>query len=211
MMSSPWLGIPLEDYEGHMSSVGVRQLTVLSELFKCALDRCRPESVAVVGIAGGNGLEQIDSVTTKRIVGIDINQNYLTEVQQRFATLPGLELHCCDLTRNQLAITPVQLVHTALVFEHTGLGLALETALSLVAPGGRLSVVLQLPSKQEQDVASTSYTSMSRLKQSFTLIDSDEFQRLLEQHGFQVVECENRPLPAGKALWMGIFAKGSSR
>src|SRR5229473_1936879 len=97
-MSNPWLSIPLEDYERHMSSPGVQQLTVLAELFKRALDYCLPESVAVLGIAGGNGLEQIDCAATKRIVGVDINQRYLDEVQRRFGTLAGLELHCRDLT-----------------------------------------------------------------------------------------------------------------
>jgi hypothetical protein len=88
------------------------------------------------------------------------------------------------------------------------LGRALENALSLVAPGGRLSVVLQLPSEQEQGVASTGYTSMQTLKQDFVLIDTGEFQRLLEQKGFQLLDQENRSLPAGKALWLGVFAKG---
>ena len=207
-MSNPWLSIRLEDYEGHMSSAGVRQLTVLAELFKSALDRCRPESVAVLGVAGGNGFEQIDCKATKRIVGVDINQRYLDEVQRRFGTLPGLELHCRDLAERGFSLAPVMLVHAGLIFEHVGLGLALENALSLVAPGGGFSVVLQLPSEDEQGVASTSYTSMQRLKQDFMLIDIGEFQRLLEQKGFQIVEQENRSLPAGKAFWLGIFSQG---
>jgi SAM-dependent methyltransferase len=206
-MSNPWLSIPLEDYEGHMGSAGVRQLAVLAELFKCALDRCLPESVAVLGVAGGNGLEQIDSAATKRIVGVDINQRYLDEVQRRFGTLAGLELHCRDLAERDFSLAPVALVHAALIFEHAGLGLAFENALSLVAPGGRLSVVLQLSSEDEQGVASTSYTSMQKLKQDFVLIDIGEFQRLLEQKGFQLVEQEDRSLRAGKALWLGVFTK----
>ena len=92
-MPNPWLSIPLEDYEGHMGSAGVQQLSVLSELFKRALDRCLPESVAVLGIAGGNGLEHIDDAVTKRIVGVDINERYLYKVQRRFGALAGLELH----------------------------------------------------------------------------------------------------------------------
>jgi Zn-dependent alcohol dehydrogenase len=206
-MSNPWLSIPLEDYEGHMGSAGVRQLAALAELFKCALDRCLPESVAVLGVAGGNGLEQIDSAATKRIVGVDINQRYLDEVQRRFGTLAGLELHCRDLAERDFSLAPVALVHAALIFEHAGLGLAFENALSLVAPGGRLSVVLQLSSEDEQGVASTSYTSMQKLKQDFVLIDIGEFQCLLEQKGFQLVEQEDRSLRAGKALWLGVFTK----
>jgi hypothetical protein len=72
-MSNPWLSISLEDYETHMGSEGVRQLSISAELFKCALDCCLPESVAVLGVAGGNGLEQIDCTAIKRIVGVDIN------------------------------------------------------------------------------------------------------------------------------------------
>ena len=206
-MSNPWLSIPLEDYEGHMGSAGVQQLTALAELFKRALDLCLPESVAVLGIAGGNGLEQIDYAVTKRIVGVDINPRYLEEVRRRFGTLAGLELHCGDLAERDFSLAPVALVHAALIFEHAGLGVALENALSLVAPGGRLSVVLQLPSVDEQGVSSTSYTSMQTLKQDFELIEINEFQRLLGQKGFRRVEREIRSLPAGKALWVGVFAQ----
>ena len=67
--------------------------------------------------------------------------------------------------------------------------------------------MLQLPSEDEQGVASTSYKSMQTLKQDFALIDISEFQRLLGQKGFQLVEQENRSLPAGKALWLGVFAE----
>jgi threonine dehydrogenase-like Zn-dependent dehydrogenase len=206
-MSNPWLSIPLEDYEGHMDSADVGQLMVLAELFKCALDRCLPESVAVLGVAGGNGLEQIDCAGTKRIVGVDINQRYLDEVQRRFGALAGLELHCRDLGKPDFSVAPVALVHAALILEHVGLGCALENALSLVASGGRLSVVLQLPSEEEGGVAATSYASMQTLKQDFALIDVSAFQRLLDRKGFQLVEQEDRQLPAGKALWLGVFAQ----
>src|SRR5258708_14839819 len=102
-----------------MGSAGVQQLSALSELFKRALDRCLPESVAVLGVAGGNGLEQINCAATKRIVGVDIIQRYL-EVQRRFGTLAGLELHCRDFAERDLSLAPVALVHAALIFEHVG-------------------------------------------------------------------------------------------
>ncbi len=208
-MSNPWLSIPLEDYEGHMGSPGVRQLTALGELFKRALDYRLPESVAVLGVAGGNGLDQIDCAVTKRIIGVDINPRYLDEVQRRFGPgkFTGLELYCHDLAERDLSLAPVALVHAALIFEHAGLGRALENALSLVAPRGCLSVVLQLPSKDGQDVTPTSYTSIQTLKQDFALIDVKEFQGLLGHKGFQLVEQEDRLLPGGKMLWLGVFAQ----
>lgn len=205
-MSNPWLDIPLADYEGHMSAEEVGQLAVLAELFKCALGHCRPKSVAVLGIAGGNGLEQIDQSVTNRIVGVDINEYYLDAVQQRFGELDGLELHRRDLTQPACSIAPVAMVHAALIFEHVGLGAALENALALVMPGGNLSIVLQLPSVAQQGVASTRYISMQTLKSDFTLIDKDELQRLLRLKGFQLIKQEHRSLPAAKALWLGVFA-----
>ena len=205
--SNPWLSIPLEDYEGHMGSAGVRQLPALSELFKRALEFCRPASVAILGVAGGNGLEQIECGVTKRIVGLDINPRYLDEVRQRFGALAGLELHCLDLAERGMGVAPVALVHAALIFEHAGLGHALENAVSLVAPGGKLSVVLQLPGLEQQDVASTGYTSMLSLKQGFAMIDIAGFQGLLEQRGFRLLEQDYRSLHAGKAFWLGVFAR----
>jgi hypothetical protein len=48
---------------------------------------------------------------------------------------------------------------------------------------------------------------MQSVKQCFALIDIANLQNLLEQKGFQLVMQERRALPAGKALWLGIFAK----
>ena len=93
---NPWLEVPLADYENHMNSAGVEQLAALSELFAEALAYCQPESVAVIGIAGGNGLDRVDNTVTRRVVGIDINPAYLDAVRQRFEQMPGLELICAD-------------------------------------------------------------------------------------------------------------------
>ena len=72
------------------------------------------------------------------------------------------------------------LVHAELIFKHVGLGLALENALLSVAPGGGFTVVLQLPSEEERDVASTSYTSLQTLKQDFHV---DRHRRVLTLAG----------------------------
>jgi len=204
-MANPWLTVPLSDYEGHMRSANVEQLDALSELFAKALAFARPASVAILGIAGGNGLEHIDSALTERIVGIDVNDAYLEAVRERYASLPGLELHCLDLAKETLPLEPVQLVHAALVFEHAGVGQPLDNALSLVAPRGTLSIVLQLPSHTEAGVSPTAFATLQNLKPHFTLIDPQWLVTTLESRGLKLKEQVPRPLPAGKALWMGIF------
>jgi hypothetical protein len=206
-MANPWLSIPLADYEGHMNAPQVHQLEALSDLFAEALTQRRPESVALLGIAGGNGLDRIDHAITKRVVGLDLNPSYLEAVRGRYAGGEHLELCCVDLAEQRVALEPVQLVHAALVFEHAGVGLCLDNALSLVAPGGALSIVLQLPAELDQNVGTSPFPSMQTLKSRFALIDPVWLQNALAKHGFRLTHETRRRLPAGKAFWMGIFGR----
>ena len=203
-MPNPWLAVPLAEYEGHMAAPDVRQLAALSDLFAEALAYCRPESIAILGVAGGNGLERIDSRATLRVVGLDVNPSYLDAVRERHAGLRGLELHCTDLAGEMPALAAVQLVHAALIFEHAGLGRCLDNALALAAPGGALSVVLQLPGDGES-IAPGASPAIQSLKPHFSLIDPARFRETLEDRGFRLAYQTRCPLPAGKAFWMGIF------
>lgn len=211
MASSPWLGVPLEDYEGHMSAAEVGQLSVLARMFESVVAARRPESLAVVGVAGGNGLDLIDPSVTKRVVGIDVNQAYLDAVRSRFAaSLPGLELYRCDLSQrpaNMPEMMPVTLVHAALIFEHAGMDTAFDTAVSLVAPGGTMSVVLQLPSVSEAGVAATRFTSLQTLKERFQLIPPQDLEQKMSSRGFVLDWQQEQLLPAGKAFWMGVYSR----
>jgi SAM-dependent methyltransferase len=206
-MENPWLSVPLEDYEGHMKSAGVRQLTALSDLFADAIAFCRPASIALLGIAGGNGLDHIDGKITHRVVGLDVNPSYLEAVRRRYQSLRGLELHCIDLVDQVADLEPVALVHAALVFEHAGVGRCLDNALSIVAPGGAISVVLQLPSQIEQGVGASRFSSIENLKGHFSLIDPFWLRETLELRKFSLAFHKQRPLAAGKAFWMDIFTR----
>jgi hypothetical protein len=206
-MLNPWLNVPLADYEGHMKSAEVRQLEALSDLFAQVLALCRPASVAVLGIAGGNGLEHIDGRITRRVVGLDVNPVYLGAVRERYSMVRGLELYCVDLARQLVDLKPVQLVHAALVFEHAGVGHCLENAIALAAPRGALSAVLQLPSEIEQDVATTQFSSVQNLKSYFSLINPTWLREALEGRQFRLEDETRRSLPAGKAFWMGVFRR----
>jgi SAM-dependent methyltransferase len=204
-MPNPWLGVPLTEYEAHMAAAEVQQLRPLAELFAEALAVCRPASVAVLGVAGGNGLERIDGRITSRVVGVDINPSYLDEARRRHADVRGLELHCVDLAEARVEMEPVELVHAALVFEHAGAGPCLANALALVAPGGSLSVVLQLPG--EGDAVNSRFAAVQGLAAHFALIEPAWLRAEVEQQGFRLAYESRRALPAGKAFWMGIFRR----
>lgn len=207
VVPNPWLQVPLKDYEGHMQSPEVGQLDALADLFAEALARCRPRSVAILGIAGGNGLDRIDPAITERIEGFDLHPAYVGAVRRRYSTLSGMALHCADLAEELVAAEPVELVHAALIFEHAGMGRCLENAVSLVASGGRLSVVLQLPGEPGTEVAATAFPSVQQLRKRFRLIDPDEFRRAVQPLGFRLDSERRRSLPAGKSFWMGLFTR----
>ncbi|MDP2999205.1 MAG: class I SAM-dependent methyltransferase [Bryobacterales bacterium] len=190
-----------------MRSAGVQQLDALSDLFADAVERCRPESVAILGIAGGNGLERIDGNITRRVAGLDVNPLYLEAVRRRFAATYDLELHCVDLAEETAKLEPVHLVHAALVFEHAGVGRCLENALSLVAPGGALSAVLQLPGESGASVGASAFPSIQSLGSHFSLIEPTWFREELAHRGFRLKHQSRRALPSGKGFWMGVFGR----
>jgi len=190
-----------------MNASGVEQLAPLSDLFARVIAHTAPASVAILGVAGGNGLSRIDPKITTRIVGVDIHQGYLDAVASRFAGLPGLELHCADLASIRVSCAPVDLVHVALVFEHAGTELCLENAVAMVVPGGCLSVVLQLPSEIHQAVSPTNFASLQALQEGFQLIEPSWLMETMAAR-FLRLESELRlPLPSGKGLWHGLFRR----
>jgi hypothetical protein len=204
---NPWQEIPLADYEAHMNAEAVQQASPLSELFGEALALRKPAAVAVLGVAGGNGLERIDQTLTRRIVGVDLNPHYLAAVRERFANMPGLELHAIDLAEETVQLAPVELVHAALIFEHTGLGQCLENALALVTHKGALSVVLQLPGAESQNVGGSGVDSITKLATHFSLIDPNALTQTLAERGLCLTHEKTAPVPGGKRLWMGVFAR----
>jgi hypothetical protein len=207
-MPSPWLNIPLEDYEGHMNAPHVAQLDPLADLFEETLRKCSPSSVAILGVAGGNGLNRIDPAVTTRIVGVDINPAYLEAVRDRFQAKLPLTLHCLDLAVEVVQETPVDLVHAALIFEHAGTGQCLDSAVSLVAPNGYLSTVLQiLGGNAEPNVVPSQYHAMQTLSEHFRLVEADNLRQTMKLRGFQLQHETRRTLPAGKGFWLGIFRR----
>lgn len=206
-MLNPWLEVPLAEYEGHMTSPAVQQMAALSDLFAEVLTMRSAESVAILGVAGGNGLDRIDTAQVRRIVGIDINSEYLAAVRERHNHLPNLELHCVNLSAETLSIAPVELVHAALVFEHAGVEQCFENAVSLVAPGGALSVILQLPTQGDANVGTSSYAAVQRFKDHFQLVPPEEFAARLKARGFSQIFEKRHPLVSGKSFWMSIFVR----
>jgi hypothetical protein len=106
-INNPWRQLPHDTYEKHMGHENVRQLETLSRIFSDQLalvtDIQKP-TIAILGITGGNGLENIKAGDKlllagryKAVIGIDINEEYLSICRNRYIHLPELELYQIDL------------------------------------------------------------------------------------------------------------------
>ena len=190
-MKNPWLDIPLADYEAHMLLPNVGQAQLLSDIFASALEELAPKSVAVLGCAGGNGFDRISAQKIERIVGVDINPEYINQLRARFASrLPGLELIVADIEQDSLAISPVDLLFAALVFEYIDVEIVIPKIHSMLRPGGAVITVLQLPSATLPDITPTEYTKLNAVSSVMKLVVPDKLER-----GFQRIRLSpNRQL-----------------
>lgn len=205
-MENPWLRIPAEDYEGHMASPGVQQLQFLSSTFRRVLDTYKPESLLVLGCSTGNGFEHIDHRITKRVIGLDLNREYLKIAESRFQKqLPNLELYCGDIQDCFFEPSSFELIHAGLFFEYVKPAAVVAKAAQWLSSGGILSVILQLPSEKEDMVSKTPYKTLDLLNSVMSLVDPDEFSKICKIWNLLAANEETITLETGKEFYVGCF------
>jgi SAM-dependent methyltransferase len=206
-IKSPWLQIPAEDYEGHMSAPNVAQLQMLNKIFADMLNEFHPKSIAVLGCTIGNGFEHMVSKKMKRIVGVDINPDYISVCRKRFEKrLPQLELICTDLNEVDFPGSSFNLIHAALVFEYVDVELLVSKISHWLKPNGILSVVLQLPSETSGTVTKAPYESLKLLSPVMELINPENMRTIAEKIGLSELKNYKIKLQSGKSFSI-IFIK----
>ncbi|MFO1094953.1 MAG: class I SAM-dependent methyltransferase [Planctomycetaceae bacterium] len=203
---SPWLDIPLADYEGHMALPEVAQSRLLADVFERLLQTYSPQSVAVFGCAGGNGLERVDPAVTRRVVGVDLNREYISTAAARFQErLPGLQLIVGDIATDAVTFEPVELIYAALVLEYVHPPDVLARLPSLLAPAGQFCVVSQLSGSSLPDITPTPYTSLHRLSAIMHSVSPHELRSFAGQQGFSVIDEQIIGSAAGKQFQLQVF------
>ncbi|NJD21341.1 MAG: class I SAM-dependent methyltransferase [Melioribacter sp.] len=204
---NPWLKIPAEDYERHMSAPNVLQLQMLNKIFADVLNEFQPKSIAVLGCATGNGFEHLINKNIEQIVGIDVNQEYLAICKKRFEKkLPQLELVCADLNDAEFPNSSFDLIHAALVFEYVEVEPLLSKISHWLKSNGNLSVVLQLPNDASALVSETPYQSLKLLNSIMKLIEPEVFREKVRQYELNETRNYKIKLQSGKCF-LGIIFK----
>lgn len=194
-MANVWLDVALADYEAHMAYVG--QAQVLGRVFAQALTEIKPRRVAVLGAAGGNGFDRLPGSSVSNTIAVDINRDYLRELERRHAArVPGLEIVCGDLADFSLDFAPVDYIHAALVFEYVDPVRVLGRAAYWLKPEGTMGVVLQMPGAAS--VSRSPYTAMHKLGPAMTLMDPEHFRQMADAGGLAEASCRTLTLTGGK-------------
>ena len=189
-----------------MGSPGVGQLQFLSTIFGELLDEFEPAALVVLGCATGNGFEHVRPERVRRLVGLDINGEYIEVCRERYAArIPGLELVCADLSAFELEPRSMDLVHAALFLEYVDPAVAVEKASRWLRPLGLFTVVLQRPIVRGGTVSETGYTSLKILEPVINLVAPENLAGLAGRYGFLEAGSKNVTLESGKSFFVGVY------
>ena len=208
MKTNPWLSVDLANYEGHMATPEVGQAALLAEEFKLAVESARPRSLALVGCAGGNGLDSLIGTAIGPVVCVDINSSYLDTLRGRYAgKIPRLETVCTEV-ENLSFRQPLDLIFGGLIFEYTRLDEALISLSRTLRLGGKLVALVQMKSVGVATVSSSPYAgTLSEVGAAFTYIDVDTMSSLAAVRGLIETDRKVRTLDSGKSFTITEYEK----
>ncbi|SEW30880.1 methyltransferase domain-containing protein [[Clostridium] fimetarium] len=205
-MRNPFLDIPLETYEKHMNLDTVQQQQVLNKIMKKQLHGYDVNSVMILGIAGGNGLEHVETQKINIVYGVDINEKYLEVCRHRYSELDGhFETVCVDLTNKNVELPIADLVIANLFVEYIGYD-AFTHHMNVMSPR-YISVIIQI-NEQDGFVSESPYIhAFDRVCEVHHQMEEDKLTDELALIGYSKIYREDIPLPNGKKFVQVDFMK----
>lgn len=206
-MSNPWNDINLSDYENHMSLESVKQLQAMNSIMKKQFGDYPVRTATVLGIAGGNGLEHVSTDKFEKVYGVDINEEYLKAVKERYKDLSGI-LECLhiDLISECGKLPHSDLVIANLLIEYIGYE-AFQKAVKRIDPK-YVSCVIQINTGDAQWVSNSPYLhAFDRLDEVHCQMEENALIASMKDTGYRIILNESDPLPNGKALQRIDFIK----
>jgi SAM-dependent methyltransferase len=207
-MKNIWLDIELSDYEEHMALPDVAQSQYLSQYLFNTIELYNPDSVAILGSSGGNGLEKINRNKVKKVTCVDINANFLEAAKNRYHNkFKNIEFICQDIASSGFTISNVDLVYAGLVFEYICLKPAILNISKFLNKNGKLAVILQQPNEKIPEVTPSKYKSLEKLSELFRFVSPIEFSKLCEDYDIKLISQNETELKSGKKFTELIFQK----
>ncbi len=205
-MTNPWEEISLSDYENHMKLNSVMQLQSINQMMKEQFDAYPVSSAMILGIAGGNGLEYIDRNKFKKVYGIDINQNYLNEVKNRYSDISDI-LECIrlNLLEETYKLPKSELLIANLLIEYIGYD-CFQNTVKQVQPK-YVSCIIQINTDNRFVSDSPYLHAFDRLEQVHHQMEEKALEKAMIDIDYHTIRNSEKILPNGKKLVQIDFKK----
>lgn len=175
------------------------QLQTLNDMMKNQLNKFPVHSAMIFGVAGGNGLEHIDTEKYTDVYGIDVNSEYLQEVKKRFHCLGSiLKCLCVDLTAEISKLPSADLIIANLLIEYIGYD-CFKRAVDKVKPR-YLSCGIQADTNSEFVSDSPYIHCFDGLNSIHSPVDKNNLISGMLETGYTLLSSEDKSLPNGKRL-----------
>lgn len=205
-MGNPWKEIDLNDYENHMSLKNVYQLQILNEMMKEQFRTYNINTIMILGIAGGNGLEHIDKEQFTKVYGVDVNQNFLYECKRRYNELGDVfETICVDLLEDNLQLPSSELLVANLLVEYIGYD-CFQKIIRLVKPI-YISCVIQINTGNSFVSDSPYIHAFDCLEEVHHQMEESNLVECMNKIDYQLIKTTEQLLPNGKKFVKLDFAR----
>lgn len=199
-MSNPWEEISLSDYENHMRLDSVMQLQAMNQMMKGQFQAYPVKTAMVLGIAGGNGIEHVNTEKYKKVYGVDINAEYLKAVRERYPNLSGI-LECLhkNLIEESNELPQAELIIANLLVEYIGYEI-FEKTVTCVKPK-YVSCIIQINIDENEWVSDSPYLhAFDNLDKVHHQMEEKPLIETMQKIGYKLIKTFEHPLPNGKKL-----------
>ena len=198
-MSNPWEEISLSDYENHMKLESIMQLQTMNRMMKNQLNAYPVSSVMVLGIAGGNGLEHVDKHKFQKVYGIDVNEEYLRAVKERYSNISDI-LECIrlNLLEETNRLPKSELLIANLLIEYIGYD-CFQKAVEQINPK-YVSCIIQINTDNDWVSDSPYIHAFDDLDKVHRQMEEDSLIQILNGIEYKLITQTENSLPNGKKL-----------
>lgn len=203
-MNNPWKSIRLSDYENHMQLDNIMQLQVLNSMMQKQLKSYSVDNVMILGVAGGNGLEYIETEKYNTVYGVDVNSEYLQELENRYRNLEGIiKCICIDLISETEKLPSCDFIIANLLIEYIGYN-CFQKVIKQVKPK-YVSCGIQVNTSDEFVSDSPYLHSFDGLNSIHHQIEREELIKSMHDIRYKLVSIKEYSLPNGKKLLQADF------
>ena len=154
-------------------------------------------SIMILGIAGGNGLEHIDRTRINKVYGVDVNKDFLKECEMRYSELQGVfePIHA-DLLSEELQLPTSQLLIANLLVEYIGYE-CFQKVVKMVSPK-YISCIIQINTGDSFVSDSPYLHAFDCLDEVHHQMEEDELILSMEDIEYKTERISEKELPNGK-------------